>query len=172
MYNSTSSTTQSFYSTFVSNSTTSYTLVSNFSSSVFYKTTTTFVDAAQKYAVPIWVGWTGVSSPTTTIQTNLTNATIASTAPTDIANNTTKHGLSTGASAGIGVGAGLGGLCLLLAAIFVYRRQKKKPTGALVPSHEKPELSEDATIKPKELSDVQEKRVYEADTIHPPVELG
>lgn len=73
MYNSTSSTTQKFYSTYTSNGTTTSSLASNYSYSLFYKTTTTFVDAAEKTAYLIWVGWTGVS----TTQANLTNATAA-----------------------------------------------------------------------------------------------
>jgi hypothetical protein len=171
MYNSTSYTTQYFYSTLVNNGTTSQSYASNYSSSLFYKTTTTFVDAAEKTAYPIWVGWTGANAPTT--QANIANATAAGTAlPSHSPSTVAKSGLSTGASAGIGVGAGLGGLLILAAAVLGYRHRKKKLTKAEVPSHEKPELSEDATIKPKELPDVQEKRVHEADTIHPPVELG
>lgn len=82
------------------------------------------------------------------------------------------HGLSTGASAGIGVGAGIGGTLLLTLAFLACRRSKEEPTVVESSSHEKPELSEDAAVKPKELSDVQEKRIHEADTMHPPFKLG
>ncbi len=78
---------------------------------------------------------TGSTSPTSTSTSTSSDAL----GPTGAAQQPAPSGLSTGAKAGIGVGAALGALALLALAVFLYRRRKgvaKDASGAHPTAHE------------------------------------
>jgi hypothetical protein len=95
------------------------------------------------------IGPNGVGDLTSTASNN-SNATTTSAGGKPARSNS---GLSTGAKAGIGVGAALGGLLLLVALVFIWRkRYQKSVTTALLDTSPAPPVSQKASeLPPQEL---------------------
>jgi hypothetical protein len=113
---------------------------------------------------------TSSTSSTTTSPSTTTAAFQASATQTE--SSTTSEGLSTGAKAGIGIGAAIGGLLLLSLGFFLFRKLKSKPSpqdlaADLTPDEFPPTYGSDAAVGgEKSLQHLQQPLLLSDDSRH------